>query len=76
MELKELLKVEKKDVAAIKNKMEECNSLAQKMSTELYQKAAKQEPHAETEAREEQEPKKSKGKTVEEEYEVKEEKKK
>ncbi|MEK0322574.1 MAG: molecular chaperone DnaK, partial [Nitrosopumilus sp.] len=38
MELKELLKPEKKDIAAIKAKMDEVNQLVQKMSTEMYQK--------------------------------------
>ena len=42
MELKELLKPEQKDVQAIKKKMEEVNALAQKMSTEMYQKAGQQ----------------------------------
>ena len=40
MELKELLKGDKKDIAAVKAKMDEVNGLVQKMSTELYQKAA------------------------------------
>jgi molecular chaperone DnaK len=40
MELKELLKPEKKDVSAIKKKVDEVNSLVQKMSTEMYQKVA------------------------------------
>ncbi|MBW2970915.1 molecular chaperone DnaK [Candidatus Woesearchaeota archaeon] len=42
-ELKELLKPEKKDVDAIKAKMEEMNKLVQAMSTELYQKAAQEQ---------------------------------
>ena len=40
MELKELLKPEKKDIAALKQKTDEVNQLVQKMSTEMYQKAA------------------------------------
>ncbi|HZX45223.1 MAG TPA: molecular chaperone DnaK [Candidatus Nanoarchaeia archaeon] len=40
LELEELLKPEKKDSAAIKKKMDEVNELVQKMSTEMYQKAA------------------------------------
>ncbi len=40
MELEELLKAEKKDTDAIKKKLDEVNELVQKMSTELYQKAA------------------------------------
>jgi molecular chaperone DnaK len=43
MELKELLKPEKKDVAAIKAKMDEVNQLVQKMSTEMYQKVAQEQ---------------------------------
>lgn len=42
IELKELLKPEKKDVAAVKKKMDELQELTQKLSTELYQKAAQQ----------------------------------
>jgi molecular chaperone DnaK len=43
MELKELLKPEKKDIAAIKAKMDEVNQLVQKMSTEMYQKVAQEQ---------------------------------
>jgi len=43
MELKELLKPEKKDAAAIKAKMDEVNQLVQKMSTEMYQKVAEEQ---------------------------------
>ena len=43
MELKELLKPEKKDIAAIKAKMGEVNQLVQKMSTEMYQKVAQEQ---------------------------------
>jgi len=43
MELKELLKPDKKDVSKIKKKMEEVNSIVQKMSTEMYQKVAKEQ---------------------------------
>jgi molecular chaperone DnaK len=43
MELKELLKQEKKDIAAIKAKMDEVNQLVQKMSTEMYQKVAQEQ---------------------------------
>lgn len=42
MELKELLKGDKKDIAAIKSKMDEVNGLVQKMSTEMYQKVAEE----------------------------------
>jgi molecular chaperone DnaK len=40
MELKELLKPDKKDTKVIKAKFEEVNKLVQKMSTDMYQKAA------------------------------------
>ena len=40
--LKELMKPEKKDVAAIKAKLDELNKKAQEVSTELYQKAAQE----------------------------------
>ncbi len=43
MELKELLKPDKKDIAAIKAKMDEVNSLVQKMSTEMYKKVAEEQ---------------------------------
>ncbi|MBU4284320.1 MAG: molecular chaperone DnaK [Nanoarchaeota archaeon] len=43
MELKELLKPDKKDAAAIKSKMDELNQLVQKMSTEMYQKVAEEQ---------------------------------
>jgi molecular chaperone DnaK len=43
MELEELLKPEKKDSSKIKKKVEEVNGLVQKMSTEMYQKVAKEQ---------------------------------
>jgi molecular chaperone DnaK len=43
MELKELLKPEKKDSEAIKKKMDEVNEKVQKISTEMYQKVAKEQ---------------------------------
>ena len=43
LELKELLKTEKKDVSAIKSKMDEVNEIVQKMSTEMYQKVAQEQ---------------------------------
>jgi len=43
MELKELLKPEKKDSDAIKKKMDEVNEKVQKMSTEMYQKVAQEQ---------------------------------
>lgn len=42
-ELKELMKPDKKDAAKIKQKMDEINEKVQKLSTELYQKAAQQQ---------------------------------
>lgn len=74
-ELKELLKPDKKDAAEIKEKMEEINKKVQKLSTELYQKAAQ----AQAEHGHGQEEKKEKGKkkkddkVVDAEYEVKDE---
>jgi len=43
MELEELLKPEKKDIAAIKKKADEINQIVQKMSTEMYQKVAQEQ---------------------------------
>jgi len=43
MELKELLKPDKKDVEKIKKKVDEVNQLVQKMSTEMYQKVAQEQ---------------------------------
>ena len=43
MELKELLKPEQKDIAAIKKKLDEVNELVQKLSTEMYQKVAQEQ---------------------------------
>ena len=45
-ELKKLLEPEKKDVAAIKKSMEGINEKIQKMSTEMYQKAAAEQQQA------------------------------
>jgi len=79
LELKELLKPEKKDIAAIKAKMEEVNKLVQKMSTEMYQKVAQEQakkqeqgqagakPSGDTEKKDE--------KVVDAEYKVEDEKK-
>ena len=41
--MEELLKPEKKDIAAIRKKLEEVNQLVQKMSTEMYQKVAQEQ---------------------------------
>ncbi|MBI2565217.1 molecular chaperone DnaK [Candidatus Woesearchaeota archaeon] len=46
-DLKKLLKEEKKNVEAIKKKMEELIQIAQKAATELYQKAAAEQPKTE-----------------------------
>ena len=43
MELKELLKPEKKDITAVKKKMDEVNELVQKMSTEMYKKVSEEQ---------------------------------
>jgi len=85
-ELKELLKPEEKDAAAIKAKVEEVNKKVQAISTELYQKVAQEQqaaqqaqqsadPSAKDSAQEK--PKKKKEKVVDADYEVnkKEEKK-
>ncbi|MBR9690134.1 molecular chaperone DnaK [Candidatus Woesearchaeota archaeon] len=48
-ELKKLLEPEKKDVDKIKKKMDEINDKVQKMSTELYQKAAAAQAQAQAE---------------------------
>tara|TARA_Y100000310_G_scaffold326243_1_gene390876 strand:+ start:2248 stop:4122 length:1875 start_codon:yes stop_codon:yes gene_type:complete len=77
MELKELLKPEEKDVSAIKKKTDEINELVQKMSTELYKKAAEEQQKAGQNGQAKEEaPKEKKEKVVEADYEVKEEKKK
>ena len=43
MELKELLKPDKKDSEALKKKIEEINTLIQKISTEMYKKASEEQ---------------------------------
>jgi len=43
LELKELLKPDKKDAVVIKTKMDEVNKLVQKISTEMYQKVAEEQ---------------------------------
>ncbi|MBL7055478.1 molecular chaperone DnaK [Candidatus Woesearchaeota archaeon] len=43
LELKELLKPDKKDLEAVKKKTDEINEVIQKLSTELYQKAAQEQ---------------------------------
>jgi hypothetical protein len=40
------MKPEKKDVSAVKKKMDEVNEIVQKMSTEMYEKAAAQQQKA------------------------------
>ena len=75
MELKELLKPEKKDVDALKKKLDEVNELVQKASTELYQKAAQEQASRQQEAGKEEKKKKD-DKVVDAEYKDKSEKKK
>jgi molecular chaperone DnaK len=67
-ELKKLLEPEKKDIAALKKKMEDINEKIQKMSTELYQKAA-QAQQQQTAGKEEKKDKPKDDKTVDAEYE-------
>ena len=71
--LKELLKPEKKDVAAIRAKLDELNKKAQEVSIELYQKAAQAQ-----EAKQQQQGSEGgkKDKVVDADYKVKDEKKK
>ena len=57
MELKELLKAEKKDISSIKPKMDEVNQIVQKMSTELYQKAAEERAKSQPQGNEKGNPK-------------------
>ena len=68
MQLKELLKADKKDLAAIKKSVDEINADMQKLSTELYQKAAK-------ENKQEKPKEKKKDKVVDADYTVEEDKK-
>jgi len=81
IELKELLKSEKKDTAAIKTKMDEVNKLVQKMSTEMYQKVAeeqakKQQQGAQAGTKPGSDTKKKDEKIVDAEYKVEDEDKK
>jgi len=80
LELKELLKPEKKDVAKIKEKMDEVNGLVQKMSTEMYKKVAeeqakKQQEKAGAGASAEAKAEKKDEKVVDADYKVEDEKK-
>ncbi len=78
MELKELLKPDKKDIEAIKKKTEEMNQIVQKMSTEMYQKAAEQAAKEKGKAGpgQEEKPKDKDEKVVDADYKVEDEKKK
>jgi molecular chaperone DnaK len=80
MELKELLKPETKDVAAIKAKMDEVNELVQKMSTEMYQKVSQEQAKKQQEQQPGQSQKseetEDEDNVVDAEYEVKDEDKK
>lgn len=49
-DLKKLMEPEKKDVAAIKKKLEDINKIAQEAATEMYQKAAAQQQAAQQQA--------------------------
>jgi len=82
-ELKKLMQPEEKDIDAIKKKLEDINEKVQKLSVEMYQKAAqsqKPQPEAsEEEKSDEEEPKEGdskKEKVVDAEYKVDEDKKK
>ena len=78
MELKELLKPDKKDIAAVKKKTEEVNEIVQKMSTELYKKAAEKQAAQQQKAGKTEEPKKEgkkDEKVVDADYKVEDEKK-
>ncbi|MBU3941959.1 MAG: Hsp70 family protein, partial [Nanoarchaeota archaeon] len=71
MELKELLKPEKKDAAEIKAKMDEVNQLVQKMSTEMYKKVAEEQAKKQKQAGAKEtaeKPKKKGDKVVDAEY--------
>ncbi len=74
LELKELLKPEKKDAKTIKAKMDEVNEIVQKLSTELYQKASKQHAGQEEQGNDSEGPQEPKEKVVD--AEVVDEKKK
>ncbi len=76
-ELKELMKPEKKDAAAIRENLDELNRVAQEMSAELYRKASQaqqeQQQQSQQEAQNEGNGKK-KDKVVDADYEVKDKK--
>jgi molecular chaperone DnaK len=74
LELKELLKPEKKDIDSIKKKMDEVNQLVQKMSTEMYQKVAQEQAKKQGQGKPEQE--KGDENVVDADYKVEDEKKK
>jgi len=72
-ELKKLLEPEKKDIDAIKKKLEELNKVAQEAATELYQKAAAEQKAKQAEGEKPKE--ESKDKVVDADYEVENDKK-
>lgn len=79
MELKELLKPEKKDTTAIKAKIDEVNQLVQKMSTEMYQKVAEEQAKKQQQAGAKEtaeKPKKKGEKVVDAEYKEEDDKEK
>jgi len=71
MELKELLKPDKKDIQAIRAKTDEINQLVQKISTEMYQKVAEEQAKKQQQSKAEdtaKKPKKKGEKVVNAEY--------
>ncbi|MBN1386058.1 molecular chaperone DnaK [Candidatus Woesearchaeota archaeon] len=76
-ELKKLLEPEKKDVGAVKSKVDEINKIVQEASTELYkQAAAAQEAQAQAGAQGQEKAKGPDEKTVDAEYTTEDDKKK
>ena len=72
-ELKKLLEPKEKDVALIKNKLEELNSVVQKYSTELYKHA--QQEQAKQQGQEQAKEKPKEDKVVDADFKVEDEKK-
>jgi molecular chaperone DnaK len=78
MELEELLKPEKKDFEAIKKKKEEVEKIVQKMSTEMYEKVAKEQAKQQAQGAEKTKTKddKKEDNVVDADYKVEDDKKK
>jgi molecular chaperone DnaK len=76
MELKELLKSDKKDIAKIKTKMDEVNKEMQAMSTEMYQKATQEQAKQQASKSAGADKGKKDEKVVDADYKVEDEKKK